>query len=84
MKAEPALSHVPSEFTLKVQHRDGWWVITSDDVPGLVVAHQTMDAAFGDVGLSIRTLTRLNAGVEMFQPVGSLLKSAGKPKGKKK
>lgn len=54
----------PAEFVLKVKCRDEWWVITSDDIPGLMVAHRDMDTAFSDVSLSIRTLKRLNAGVK--------------------
>lgn len=52
------------EFTLKVKHRDGWWVVTSNDVPGLYVAHNDMETTFMDVGPSIRTLMQLNAGVQ--------------------
>lgn len=65
MNGQPTPPVTPiREFTLKVKHRDGWWVVTSNDIPGLCIAHRDMDIAFSDVGLSIRTLERLNAGVK--------------------
>ena len=43
---------------------DGWHVFQADDMPGLYVASKDAAKAFNDVAQSIRTLVRLDTGVE--------------------
>lgn len=66
----------PRDFSLRVKHRDGWWVVTSDDVSGLYVAHQDLDKVLGDIGLSVRMLTCLNAAAKDDQTALEFLRSA--------
>ena len=43
---------------------DGWHVFQADEMPGLYVASRDPAKAFDDVALSIKTLVRLDTGVE--------------------
>lgn len=43
---------------------DGWHVFQADDMPGLYVASKDPVKAFNDVALSIKTLVKLDTGVE--------------------
>lgn len=40
--------------------RDGWFVITSRDLPGLVIANRNRQVAIDDIEASIKVLFRLN------------------------
>lgn len=44
--------------------RDGWFVYTCDQLPGLYVAHQDDRTAYDDIPESIRMLIKLNDGIE--------------------
>ncbi len=46
------------------KYADDWHVFTSDDLPGLYVAHQNAEVAYNDVTLSIKTLIRLSTGAD--------------------
>jgi hypothetical protein len=46
------------------KERDGWFVYTSDDIPGLYVASHDDQIAYDDLPASIRLLVKLNDGIE--------------------
>jgi hypothetical protein len=46
------------------KERDGWFVYTSDDIPGLYVASHDDQVAYDDLPASIRLLVKLNHGIE--------------------
>lgn len=46
------------------KERDGWFVYTSDDIPGLYVANRDDRVAYNDIPASIRLLVKLNDGID--------------------
>jgi hypothetical protein len=53
-----------TEVMVKRRARDGWFVYTCDELPGLFVASQDDRAAYEDVPRSIETLFRLDHGID--------------------
>lgn len=48
--------------------RDGWFVYTCADLPGLLIASPDDAKARGDIGLSISMLLRLDDGIDLPNP----------------
>lgn len=53
-----------TEVRVRRQSRDGWFVYTSDELPGLFVASQDDQAAYNDLPKSIQALIKLDLGIE--------------------
>jgi hypothetical protein len=45
---------------VKYQHRDGWHVFTSPDMPGLYIASKEPRAAYEDVPIAVKRLIELD------------------------
>ena len=53
-----------TEVVVTRKARDGWFVYTCDDLPGLYVAHQNDQVAYDDIPEAIRLLVKLNEGID--------------------
>ena len=53
-----------TDVTVKRRERDGWFVYTSDELPGLFVACKNDQTAYDDVTASIRCLMKLDFGID--------------------
>ena len=55
---------ISTEVIVTRRARDGWFVYTCDDLPGLFVASQDDRTAFDDLPASIQKLLKLDLGIE--------------------
>ncbi len=54
-----------TEINVDRTAQDGWYVYTSKDMPGLLVANKDDKLAYNDVVLSVRKLYKLDYGVDV-------------------
>ena len=59
---------ISTEVIVTRRARDGWFVYTCDDLPGLFVASQDDRTAFDDLPASIQKLLKLDLGIECRVP----------------
>lgn len=53
-----------TEVAVRRKVKDGWYVYTCDELPGLYVAHTDDKVAYNDVPAAISMLLKLDLGVE--------------------
>ena len=57
-------NRVSAEVVVKRKVRDGWFVYTCADLPGLYVAHTDDQVAYNDLPEAIRLLVKLDEGID--------------------
>jgi len=57
-------NRVSAEVVVTRKVRDGWFVYTCEDLPGLYVAHQDDQIAYNDLPLAIKLLVKLDEGID--------------------
>ena len=64
LRSPPDLRTLRVSINLKIERREGCYFITSDEVPGLMLAHADWDLVMGDLPGAVRQLLRANCGLE--------------------